>query len=101
MFTINRIQLRDTGTWVCSVQTVAGMAEKPFQVTVKGKKHESLQMSLPPLILRADLYCNMSELSVLYTAGNCLKKYLRSEYEQEPFISNILIMCIEKITVMD
>ncbi|XP_065519980.1 angiopoietin-1 receptor isoform X2 [Lathamus discolor] len=35
MFTINRIQLRDTGTWVCSVQTVAGMAEKPFQVTVK------------------------------------------------------------------
>ena len=37
MFTINRIQPRDTGTWVCSVQTVAGMAEKPFQVTVKGK----------------------------------------------------------------
>ncbi|NXW51010.1 TIE2 protein, partial [Nyctiprogne leucopyga] len=35
MFTINRIQPRDTGTWVCSVQTVAGMAEKPFQVTVK------------------------------------------------------------------
>lgn len=37
MFTINRIQPRDTGTWVCSVQTVAGMAEKPFRVTVKGK----------------------------------------------------------------
>lgn len=37
MFTINRVQPRDTGTWVCSVQTVAGMAEKPFQVTVKGK----------------------------------------------------------------
>uniref|UniRef100_A0A8B9CB61 receptor protein-tyrosine kinase n=1 Tax=Anser brachyrhynchus TaxID=132585 RepID=A0A8B9CB61_9AVES len=35
MFTINRVQPRDTGTWVCSVQTVAGMAEKPFQVTVK------------------------------------------------------------------
>ncbi|XP_063996204.1 angiopoietin-1 receptor isoform X2 [Pogoniulus pusillus] len=35
MFTINRIQPRDTGTWVCSVQTVAGMAEKAFQVTVK------------------------------------------------------------------
>ncbi|KAJ7414454.1 TEK receptor tyrosine kinase [Willisornis vidua] len=35
MFTINRIQPRDTGTWVCTVQTVAGMAEKPFQVTVK------------------------------------------------------------------
>ncbi|KAI6058481.1 Angiopoietin-1 receptor [Aix galericulata] len=37
MFTINRVQPRDTGTWVCSVQTVAGMAEKPFQVTVKVK----------------------------------------------------------------
>ncbi|XP_062455146.1 angiopoietin-1 receptor isoform X5 [Rhea pennata] len=35
MFTINRIQPRDTGIWVCSVQTVAGMAERPFQVTVK------------------------------------------------------------------
>ncbi|RMC01185.1 hypothetical protein DUI87_22276 [Hirundo rustica rustica] len=35
MFRINRILPGDTGTWVCSVQTVAGMAEKPFQVTVK------------------------------------------------------------------
>ncbi|NXG40289.1 TIE2 protein, partial [Dromaius novaehollandiae] len=35
MFTINQIQPRDTGTWVCSVQTVAGMTEKLFQVTVK------------------------------------------------------------------
>ncbi|XP_072778345.1 angiopoietin-1 receptor isoform X2 [Taeniopygia guttata] len=35
MFRINRVLPGDTGTWVCSVQTVAGMAEKPFQVTVK------------------------------------------------------------------
>ncbi|XP_032940879.1 angiopoietin-1 receptor isoform X2 [Catharus ustulatus] len=35
VFRINRILPSDTGTWVCSVQTVAGMAEKPFQVTVK------------------------------------------------------------------
>ncbi|NXT14705.1 TIE2 protein, partial [Prunella fulvescens] len=35
MFRINRVLPSDTGTWVCSVQTVAGMAEKPFQVTVK------------------------------------------------------------------
>ncbi|XP_066037561.1 angiopoietin-1 receptor isoform X2 [Chamaea fasciata] len=35
MFRVNRILPGDTGTWVCSVQTVAGMAEKPFQVTVK------------------------------------------------------------------
>ncbi|KAM7025069.1 angiopoietin-1 receptor isoform 2-T2 [Acridotheres tristis] len=35
MFRINRILPGDTGTWVCSVQTVAGMAEKPFKVTVK------------------------------------------------------------------
>ncbi|XP_041342222.1 angiopoietin-1 receptor isoform X2 [Pyrgilauda ruficollis] len=35
MFRINRVLPGDTGTWVCSVQTVAGMAEKPFQVAVK------------------------------------------------------------------
>ncbi|XP_066194955.1 angiopoietin-1 receptor isoform X2 [Sylvia atricapilla] len=35
MFRVNRVLPSDTGTWVCSVQTVAGMAEKPFQVTVK------------------------------------------------------------------
>uniref|UniRef100_G1N963 receptor protein-tyrosine kinase n=1 Tax=Meleagris gallopavo TaxID=9103 RepID=G1N963_MELGA len=35
MFTISRVLPRDTGTWVCSVQTVAGMAEKAFHVTVK------------------------------------------------------------------
>ncbi|XP_043402695.1 angiopoietin-1 receptor isoform X5 [Chelonia mydas] len=35
-FHINRIQPPDSGTWVCSVQTVAGMAEEPFRVTVKG-----------------------------------------------------------------
>ncbi|XP_030824962.1 angiopoietin-1 receptor isoform X2 [Camarhynchus parvulus] len=35
IFRINRVLPGDTGTWVCSVQTVAGMAEKPFQVTVK------------------------------------------------------------------
>ncbi|XP_073201652.1 angiopoietin-1 receptor isoform X11 [Lepidochelys kempii] len=34
-FHINRIQPPDSGTWVCSVQTVAGMAEEPFRVTVK------------------------------------------------------------------
>ncbi|KAM9138438.1 angiopoietin-1 receptor isoform 6-T6 [Pangshura tecta] len=35
-FHINRIQPPDSGIWVCSVQTVAGMAEEPFHVTVKG-----------------------------------------------------------------
>ncbi|XP_074850812.1 angiopoietin-1 receptor isoform X2 [Carettochelys insculpta] len=35
MFHINRIQPPDSGTWVCRVQTVAGMAEEPFQVAVK------------------------------------------------------------------
>ncbi|XP_039589193.1 angiopoietin-1 receptor isoform X2 [Passer montanus] len=35
MFRINRVLPGDTGTWVCSVETVAGMAEKPFQVAVK------------------------------------------------------------------
>lgn len=45
MFRINRVLPGDTGTWVCSVQTVAGMAEKPFQVTVKGNSF--LQLSLP------------------------------------------------------
>ncbi|XP_044877544.1 angiopoietin-1 receptor isoform X4 [Mauremys mutica] len=34
-FHINRIQPPDSGIWVCSVQTVAGMAEEPFHVTVK------------------------------------------------------------------
>ncbi|KAG6928987.1 TEK receptor tyrosine kinase [Chelydra serpentina] len=34
-FHINRIQPPDSGMWVCSVQTVAGMAEEPFRVTVK------------------------------------------------------------------
>ncbi|XP_038257931.1 angiopoietin-1 receptor isoform X8 [Dermochelys coriacea] len=34
-FHINRIQPPDSGTWICSVQTVAGMAEEPFWVTVK------------------------------------------------------------------
>lgn len=47
MFTINRIQPRDTGTWVCSVQTVAGMAEKAFQVTVKGKSINLFQCLYP------------------------------------------------------
>uniref|UniRef100_A0A8D0HT43 Angiopoietin-1 receptor n=1 Tax=Sphenodon punctatus TaxID=8508 RepID=A0A8D0HT43_SPHPU len=35
MFHVKRILPPDSGTWVCTVQTVAGMAEKPFQVTVK------------------------------------------------------------------
>uniref|UniRef100_A0A674J7M9 receptor protein-tyrosine kinase n=1 Tax=Terrapene triunguis TaxID=2587831 RepID=A0A674J7M9_9SAUR len=34
-FHINRIQPPDSGIWVCSVETVAGMAEEPFHVTVK------------------------------------------------------------------
>nr|XP_014431078.1 angiopoietin-1 receptor isoform X3 [Pelodiscus sinensis] len=34
-FYISRIQPPDTGPWVCSVQTVAGMAERLFHVTVK------------------------------------------------------------------
>uniref|UniRef100_A0A7M4FAK6 EGF-like domain-containing protein n=1 Tax=Crocodylus porosus TaxID=8502 RepID=A0A7M4FAK6_CROPO len=34
-FHIYRIHPPDSGMWVCTVQTVAGMAEEPFQVTVK------------------------------------------------------------------
>ena len=38
-FTINRILPPDSGVWVCSVNTVAGMVEKPFNISVKGKFH--------------------------------------------------------------
>ncbi|XP_015273635.1 PREDICTED: angiopoietin-1 receptor [Gekko japonicus] len=34
-FYIKKVQPPDSGTWVCVVETVAGMTEKPFQVTVK------------------------------------------------------------------
>ncbi|KAI4542021.1 hypothetical protein MG293_007400 [Ovis ammon polii] len=34
-FTINRILPPDSGVWVCSVNTVAGMVEKPFNISVK------------------------------------------------------------------
>lgn len=36
-FTIHRILPPDSGVWVCSVNTVAGMVEKPFNISVKGK----------------------------------------------------------------
>ncbi|XP_065405743.1 angiopoietin-1 receptor isoform X6 [Chrysemys picta bellii] len=46
-FHINRIQPPDSGIWVCSVETVAGMAEEPFHVTVKvngkSKKLDNLE----------------------------------------------------------
>uniref|UniRef100_A0A8C6RMI1 Angiopoietin-1 receptor n=1 Tax=Nannospalax galili TaxID=1026970 RepID=A0A8C6RMI1_NANGA len=35
IFTVHRILPRDSGVWVCSVNTVAGMAEKPFNISVK------------------------------------------------------------------
>uniref|UniRef100_A0A8C2QKP9 receptor protein-tyrosine kinase n=1 Tax=Cricetulus griseus TaxID=10029 RepID=A0A8C2QKP9_CRIGR len=35
IFTIHQIFPSDSGVWVCSVNTVAGMAEKPFNVSVK------------------------------------------------------------------
>lgn len=38
-FTIHRILPSDSGVWVCSVNTVAGMVEKPFNISVKGKLH--------------------------------------------------------------
>uniref|UniRef100_A0A452TH49 Angiopoietin-1 receptor n=1 Tax=Ursus maritimus TaxID=29073 RepID=A0A452TH49_URSMA len=34
-FTIHRILPPDSGVWVCSVNTVAGMVEKPFNISVK------------------------------------------------------------------
>ncbi|XP_060093170.1 angiopoietin-1 receptor isoform X1 [Heteronotia binoei] len=34
-FYIEKVQPPDSGTWVCVVETVAGMTEKPFQITVK------------------------------------------------------------------
>ncbi|KAK2494047.1 hypothetical protein MC885_009575, partial [Smutsia gigantea] len=34
-FTIHRILPSDSGVWVCSVNTVAGMVEKPFNISVK------------------------------------------------------------------
>lgn len=36
-FTIERLLPPDSGVWVCSVNTVAGMEEKPFNISVKGK----------------------------------------------------------------
>lgn len=36
-FTIHRVLPPDSGVWVCSVNTVAGMVEKPFNISVKGK----------------------------------------------------------------
>uniref|UniRef100_A0A2I2ZLP8 receptor protein-tyrosine kinase n=1 Tax=Gorilla gorilla gorilla TaxID=9595 RepID=A0A2I2ZLP8_GORGO len=35
IFTIHRILPPDSGVWVCSVNTVAGMVEKPFNISVK------------------------------------------------------------------
>ncbi|XP_030148676.1 angiopoietin-1 receptor [Lynx canadensis] len=35
-FTIHRVLPPDSGVWVCSVNTVAGMVEKPFNISVKG-----------------------------------------------------------------
>ncbi|KAG8518411.1 Angiopoietin-1 receptor [Galemys pyrenaicus] len=35
IFTIHRILPPDSGIWVCSVNTVAGMVEKPFNISVK------------------------------------------------------------------
>ncbi|XP_041507718.1 angiopoietin-1 receptor isoform X2 [Microtus oregoni] len=35
IFTIDRIFPPDSGVWVCSVNTVAGMVEKPFNISVK------------------------------------------------------------------
>ncbi|XP_029462343.1 angiopoietin-1 receptor isoform X2 [Rhinatrema bivittatum] len=34
-FLVNKTQQRDSGVWICSVETVAGMAERPFTVVVK------------------------------------------------------------------
>ncbi|XP_030050034.1 angiopoietin-1 receptor isoform X1 [Microcaecilia unicolor] len=35
LFQVNKTQPRDSGVWICSVKTVAGMAEKSFSVSVK------------------------------------------------------------------
>lgn len=37
IFTIQQLRPFDSGVWVCSVNTVAGMVEKPFNISVKGK----------------------------------------------------------------
>lgn len=38
-FIIHQVLPPDSGVWVCSVNTVAGMVEKPFNISVKGKLH--------------------------------------------------------------
>lgn len=42
MFHLERVLPPDSGTWVCSIETVAGMVEKAIQVMVKGNREQSV-----------------------------------------------------------
>ncbi|XP_008166963.2 angiopoietin-1 receptor isoform X7 [Chrysemys picta bellii] len=82
-FHINRIQPPDSGIWVCSVETVAGMAEEPFHVTVKGlpppegltllpKSRTSLILSWQPIAQKPedDLLVEVERTSVKDNSGD-------------------------------
>ncbi|XP_029057943.1 angiopoietin-1 receptor isoform X3 [Monodon monoceros] len=106
-FTIHRILPPDSGVWVCSVNTVAGMVEKPFNVSVKGlppprglsllpKSQTTLNLTWQPIFPSSedDFYVEVERRSVLMNSdqqnikvpGNLTSVLLNNLQPREQYI---------------
>ncbi|XP_032979569.1 angiopoietin-1 receptor isoform X3 [Rhinolophus ferrumequinum] len=106
-FTIHRILPPDSGVWVCSVNTVAGMVEEPFNISVKGlppprglnllpKSQTTLNLTWQPIFPSSedDFYVEVERRSVqmnsdqqnIKVPGNLTSVLLNNLHPREQYI---------------